>query len=129
MKRRLLFSALFLFLFALVGCGGKVTFAPYTIYVDDGIVEYDDFVTMDGILDEPFWEEVKQFAYVINSKVNSEYTMESRCYLTEKGVYFGIIVTDPAVYYNFGRSAAKNTSSEVYLARFDETERFVNLVR
>ena len=82
----------------------------------------DDGAVIDGVLDEPFWQDAQKTAFTITSKVSEDVTMTTMVYVSDFGVYFGIVVNDYAVYYNSERAPSRNTSAEIYLRGFGNSE-------
>ncbi len=82
----------------------------------------DDGAVIDGVLDEPFWQDAQKTAFTITSKVSDDVTMTTMVYVSDFGVYFGIVVNDYAVYYNSERKPSRNTSAEIYVRGFGNSE-------
>lgn len=131
MKRNRLIPILILSLvFAtslLLACTTSVsyTFPEYSFEKRNDKVETpvkDEGVVIDGVLDEPFWQDAKKTAFTIKSKVSDDVTMTTMTYISDFGVYFGIIVNDYAVYYNSERAASRNSSSEIYIRGFGNSD-------
>ena len=105
-------------IFILIGCKGRAdfSFAPYEMEItkDAAHLEKDPEITLDGYLDEEIWTEAVANEIVVTSDVSEDVYMKSRCYITKKGVYFGVIVYDFSIYYNANRKASRNTSVEIY---------------
>ena len=102
----------------LTGCKkSDFTFAPYEVegQKKDTGLEIDEEMTLDGYLDEDVWTMVAENETVLTSEISEDVYMKVRCYLTEKGVYFGVNVYDTAVYYNKNRTASRNSSAEIYM--------------
>lgn len=88
---------------------------------EDPLVK-DEGAVVDGVLDEPFWQDAQKTAFTITSKVSDDVTMTTMTYVSDFGVYFGIVVNDYAVYYNPERAASRNTSVELYVRGFGNSE-------
>lgn len=101
----------------LTGCKkSDFAFNPYKIKEQKKAeLEIDEEMTIDGYLDEDVWTEVAVNETILNSEISEDVYMKTRCYMTEKGVYFGLIVKDTSVYYNANRTASRNTSAELYI--------------
>ncbi len=89
-------------------------------------LEKDEDVKIDGVLDEDFWINSKN-SYTYTSKVSSDVTMTTMSYISDYGVYFGIVVKDYAVYYNSDRKPTRNSSAEVYVCGFGDNARIYNI--
>ena len=121
---------------ALSSCENKVDgfeFPSYDIDEDENNdvveLEKDDYMDIDGVLDEYEWIQAKNNAYsVVNADLN-DVRLESMCHLGEKGVYFGVIVDDFAVYYNKERRASRNTSVEVHFKGFGNLDTKAHCIR
>lgn len=131
MKNKLFISAFLLVLIValMTSCQGKVDyeFPDYKIpeNTEGSSLDMDEGVQLDGVLDEAFWSSVdNETTFAIAAL--PDVTMSTKCYITEKGVYFGIFVKDKAVYYSPDRSASRNSSVEIYFAGL-EGENYYNL--
>lgn len=130
MKNKLFISAL-LFIMIIISISScqlsmKYEFPEYTIpKAEDTTLEMDDEVLLDGVLDEPFWASVNNETVFGDADLDGV-SMSTKCYIAEKGVYFGIFVKDKAVYYSPDRSASRNSSVEIYFAGI-ESDKLYNL--
>ena len=129
MKKRILIPILVCVFVAslLCACSKDInfTFPKYNVNKtptkEDPLVK-DEGAVVDGVLDEPFWQDVQKTAFTITSKVSDDVTMTTMTYVSDFGVYFGIVVNDYAVYYNPERAASRNTSVELYVRGFGNSE-------
>jgi hypothetical protein len=115
---------------AVVGCakiGGEFEFDDYGYEnPQPNTLEKDEGMNLDGVLDEDVWEsDVNLVSFA--SSVSPDITMDTKTYIAEKGVYFGIIVKDFAVYYSADRSAGYNSGAELYIAKYGEKRLQLNL--
>ena len=122
MKRHILIPILIcVFVVSLLcACSNAVDFKfpKYTVAKQPATSEplaKDEGAVVDGVLDEPFWKDAEKTAFTIVSKVSEDVTMTTMAYVSDFGVYFGIVVNDYAVYYNSERAASRNTSAEIYV--------------
>lgn len=129
MKRRILIPILIcVFVVSLLcACSNAVDFKfpKYTVPKQPATSEplaKDEGAVVDGVLDEPFWKDAEKTAFTIVSKVSEDVTMTTMAYVSDFGVYFGIVVNDYAVYYNSERAASRNTSAEIYVQGFGNSE-------
>ena len=127
--------ALFIFACSSGTEGLDKTFKPYDDFngIDyTGVLEIDDYVTIDGVLDEDIWTESKTTITVQGAKNNSsgnpidenkwgkrEMTMYT--YIGEKAIYFAFDVTDRNLFYNEDRPQGASSTVEVYLTSKDHT--------
>ena len=113
-----------LMLSAFTGCSGgllsniklpEYTFTPIvypnTRY-EERFLKTDDFVVLDGKLDEPFWEEQN---YLSISKDGFTFSITTK--FGDQGVYFGIDIKDSKVFVNPAREDWQNTGVELQIAR------------
>lgn len=126
MKNKLFISALLIILvvISISSCqlSMKYEFPEYTIpKVEETSLEMDDEVCLDGVLDEPFWATVNNETIFGDADLEGV-SMSTKCYIAEKGVYFGILVKDKAVYYSPDRSASRNSSVEIYFSGIESNE-------
>lgn len=87
-------------------------------------VETDEGFEIDGRFDEKEWGEVGSvwtFAHSSGTESNP-ITMTTKSYLGQKGVYVAFSVKDTAVYYSADRKASGNTSVEIYMSAYGQTE-------
>lgn len=82
------------------------------------VLEKDEGMVLDGILDEKEWRMAESNAYTVQSTFSPDVKVKSMAYLGEKGVYFGIVVDDFAVYYNEERRTSRNSSVELHFKGF-----------
>ena len=86
-------------------------------FLDSTTAQEDDFMTIDGVLDEEEWLEVieagKGKVYTHNS---SGITMSLYTLMTDRGVYIGLDSNDNDVYFGDGRSVKYNTGAELLIA-------------
>lgn len=129
MKKRILIPILVLVCVAclLCACAEQIsfTFPKYNVVKQDNSADpllKDEGAVIDGVLDEPFWQDARKTAFTIVSKVSSDVTMTTMVYISDFGVYFGIEVNDNAVYYNSERKTSQNSSAEIYLRGFGNSE-------
>lgn len=120
-KRLFIIAGLCVFVVALLTAGyfmtaSDFTFQPYEMKAEKPLpkMELDEEITLDGYLDEEVWTEVADNELVVTSEVSEDVYLKTRCYLTEKGVYWGAMVSDTSVYYNENRKASRNSSVEIY---------------
>ena len=131
MKNKLFISAFLIILLVLSMSSCQETidyeFPDYSIPKKEtqSSLEMDDEVCLDGVLDEPFWATVNNET-VFGDADLKDVSMSTKCYIAEKGVYFGIYVKDKAVYYSPDRSASRNSSVEIYFAGI-ESDKLYNL--
>ena len=93
---------------------------------DNSKLDKDEGIEIDGVLDEDIWLVAENNAFSSVSKFKDDIELFTKCYITEKGVYFGMTVYDYAVYYNADRTPAYNTSAEIYFCGVD-TNQFYNI--
>lgn len=86
---------------------------------EEPALDKDEEMTLDGYLDEDVWTAVAANETILKSSISDDIYMKTRCYITEKGVYFGVVVYDSSVYYNENRKASRNTSAEIYMKGLD----------
>lgn len=96
--------------------GSEFTFQPYKMKAEKPLptLEIDEEIVLDGYLDEEVWTEVAGNELVVNSEVSEDVYLKTRCYITDKGVYWAANVSDTSVYYNENRKASRNSSVEIY---------------
>lgn len=86
-------------------------------YVDENTAVYDDFMNIDGVLDEEEWLDAisagkgKTFTHNSTGITMSLYTL-----MTDRGVYIGLDSNDNDVYFGDGRSVKYNTGAELLIA-------------
>lgn len=141
-KRSLIIVIVITLLTAIIalGCGTEEvasTFVPdpYTDFngIDPkSVVEVDDYVTLDGVLDEDIWVNSKTSVYIagattdqvtkepINVEKYGERSATVYSYIGEKAVYFAFDVTDQNLYYDFYSPQGQNTGVEIYIAKYDQ---------
>lgn len=85
-------------------------------------LEKDAGMILDGVLDEKEWKIAEKNAYTVVSSASPDVKLKSMAYLGEKGVYFGIVVDDFAVYYNEERKTSRNTSVELHFKGFGDLD-------
>ncbi len=93
-------------------------------------VKEDGFV-IDGGLDETLWRDsttVWDYDHSL-STTETPIKMRTRSYYGKNGVYFSFSATDSAIYYSANRTASRNTSVELYIARSDVSEWDGNCLR
>lgn len=119
--RYFLSLTLFTMTLGLSSCQNRVEgfeFDDYKVsYNNDGDkvnLDKDEGMVIDGYLDEEEWEIAASNAYTTTNSVSDDVNLKARCYLGEKGVYFGVEVNDYAVFYNEERKPSRNSSVEVH---------------
>ena len=127
MKRKGIILILLLAMALLAGCQQNDDFEfifpdySYENERETSEVENDDYVQVDGILDEEIWESDANLL-VMSSKVSDDIKLYSKAHLSPMGVYFGIVVKDNAIYYSPTRSSAYNSSAEIYVSVFGKNQ-------
>lgn len=123
MKKQAAFGIVLTMCIAMAGfsaCGTRdAGLAPYTFepivydydYNDWRKLETDAEVTVDGKLDELFWEAQRELSFGAGDIMTHTTT-----YLTDKGVYIGMYIEDQFVFSNPERDDWRNTSIELHLA-------------
>ncbi|MBE6143154.1 MAG: hypothetical protein E7177_04130 [Erysipelotrichaceae bacterium] len=92
-------------------------------------LDKDEGMDIDGVLDEKEWMIAKKNSYTVVNSASPDVKLESMCYIGEKGVYFGVIVDDYAVYYNEERRPSRNTSVEVHFKGFGNLDTKAHCIR
>lgn len=112
-------------LFALVGCDVAGTEDPTGelvdyenaykwVYDQEFTKEYDDYMKVDGVLDEEVWgNEARNWLTFTQDGCTLSYTT----YFTEKGLYIAAIAEDDDIYWN-GRMNFNNGSSRAFNSAF-----------
>lgn len=122
------FIALFAFACSEVA-GYKNTFDPYEGFTgtdETSILTIDDYITLDGVLDEEIWSESKttvSFEGVqgLDESVWGHREVTIYSYIGDKAIYFAFDVTDPNLYNNPNRPQGGNSTVEIYLTSVDHT--------
>lgn len=78
--------------------------------------ELDSPMRLDGVLDESVWNDSNAFSFSSNSN-----NLSLKSYFGDKGVYFGINITDSKIFVNDNRLFWKNDSVELYFNPLNET--------
>ena len=110
--------------FGLIGCGDNVVYEKkvtagepkyeyvYSSYYDG---ENDDFVTIDGKLDEDCWQDKKWYTSQFYTDLDDNMPMiASTAFNTEYGVYIGVKIRDNNITYNGMLDLTKNSVLEYY---------------
>lgn len=74
-------------------------------YNPEFVDEHDAFVNLDGVMDEPFWTQDRNYLKFTSMEIDVSVTT----LLTEKGVYIGAQAVDPNIFY-YGRFDMLNNS-------------------
>lgn len=86
-------------------------------YVDENTAVYDDFMNIDGVLDEEEWTEFisagKGKTFTHNS---TGISLTINTLMTDKGLYIGLDSNDNDVYYSEDRAVKYNTGVELFVA-------------
>ena len=86
-------------------------------YVDENTAVYDDFMNIDGVLDEEEWLDVisagKGKTFTHNS---TGISLTINTLMTDKGLYIGLDSSDNDVYYSEDRAIKYNTGVELFVA-------------
>lgn len=86
-------------------------------YVDENTAVYDDFMNIDGVLDEEEWTEFisagKGKTFTHN---NTGISLTINTLMTDKGLYIGLDSNDNDVYYSEDRAVKYNTGVELFVA-------------
>lgn len=86
-------------------------------YVDENTAVYDDFMNIDGVLDEEEWTEFisagKGKTFTHNS---TGISLTINTLMTDKGLYIGLDSSDNDVYYSEDRAVKYNTGVELFVA-------------
>lgn len=86
-------------------------------YVDENTAVYDDFMNIDGVLDEEEWLDVisagKGKTFTHNS---TGISLTINTLMTDKGLYIGLDSSDNDVYYSEDRAVKYNTGVELFVA-------------
>ena len=86
-------------------------------YVDENTAVYDDFMNIDGVLDEEEWTEFisagKGKTFTHNS---TGISLTINTLMTDKGLYIGLDSSDNDVYYSEDRAVKFNTGVELFVA-------------
>lgn len=86
-------------------------------YVDENTAVYDDFMNIDGVLDEEEWLDVisagKGKTFTHNS---TGISLTINTLMTDKGLYIGLDSNDNEVYYSEDRAVKFNTGVELFVA-------------
>ena len=86
-------------------------------YVDVNTAVYDDFMNIDGVLDEEEWTEFisagKGKTFTHN---NTGISLTINTLMTDKGLYIGLDSNDNDVYYSEDRAVKYNTGVELFVA-------------
>ena len=86
-------------------------------YVDENTAVYDDFMNIDGVLDEEEWTEFisagKGKTFTHN---NTGISLTINTLMTDKGLYIGLDSNDNDVYYSEDRAVKFNTGVELFVA-------------
>ncbi len=136
-KFKLLFILIVLALVAAISiaCGDAYKPNPYTGfngYDPDAAIEIDDYVRLDGVLDEVIWsnnstaidiegatrDQMSNTAVDVNTYGERNATVYT--YIGEKAVYWAFEVEDKNLYFNFYRAQGSNTGVEIYFANANQ---------
>lgn len=95
----------------------------YEDIIDD-LVSADEYMSIDGSLDEEEWENVRSANFIYTTKNNSKVGLSTKSYMTEKGAYFGFVVKDDDIYYadTSVRPIGLNSGMEILFAPYGSTE-------
>jgi hypothetical protein len=88
------------------------------------LISSDDYMTIDGALDEEEWENVRSADFVYTTKNNSKVGISTKSYMTEKGAYFGFVILDDDIYYSDTsvRPIGLNSGMEILFAPYGSKE-------
>jgi len=95
----------------------------YEDIIDD-LVSSDEYMTIDGTLDENEWQNVKSADFIYTTKNNSKVGISTKSYMTDKGAYFGFVIKDDDIYYadSSVRPIGLNSGMEILFAPYGSTE-------
>ena len=119
--------------------GGVVSkeFDPYTAFVPTPStnVKIDDYITLDGVLDEPIWQtpdgkyeiagttkDQSNNNSVIDVSVWGERSAKVYTHMSDTTIYFAFDVKDPNLFYNASNPQGRSTCVEIYLAPLGMTD-------
>ena len=83
------------------------------------ILEKDEGIVIDGVLNEDIWTVAENNEFSLSSTFKEDIELRSKCYVGSKGVYFGLVAYDYAVYYNAERPVTNNSGAEIYFCGVD----------
>ena len=113
--------------------GGVVSkeFEPYTDFVPvpSANVKIDEYITLDGVLDEPIWQSADGVFDIagatkdqsdgnkpIDVSIWGERSAKVYTHMSDTTIYFAFDVKDPNLFYNASNPQGRSTCVEIYLA-------------
>lgn len=144
MKKRYLFLILTIVLSALMALActyedeQKPVFTPDPYLGYDGVdpnatVEVDDYITLDGTLNEDIWMGNKTVLNIagattdqvtgtaVDKTLYGDRSARVMSFVGEKAIYFGIDALDKNLYYNGERAQTHNTGVEIFVAKSNQS--------
>ena len=89
---------------------------------ENSVARLDSNVTLDGNLNESFWNETAPYYYRLEVSPNYFVELTAKVHFGENGIYFGIDVDDDNVNYHESRRATQNSGVEMMFAAGNSTQ-------